>query len=92
MSKINENIKGFELIKDCVDAYGVERCPYEYLFAVKRNNNGDYLSAIVEVCPRNSYEDYKEMEEKYPFEDYIIWGGTIYESKRRGKVIEFYWS
>lgn len=98
MSKINSNIKGFNFVKNVVSAGGYERTGCDYLFAVKRNSGGDYLSALCEVR-RNEGNNYEEMCEKFPFETHIVWHGTIlpnYDFKRREYTgtdrIEFYWS
>ena len=94
MSKINENIIGYEIIKDCTDAYGCERTRCDLLFAVKRgarDSEDAYLKAIAEVRP-NTSENRRIMEEKFPFENYIIWCGTIQQWVDGCKEIEFYWS
>ena len=91
MNNISKDIIGYELVKDCVDAYGEERTFCEYLFAVKRNSE-DLLNDICEVRP-NTDENRRIMKEKFDFDHYIIWCGTIWESRRKGgKVVEFYWS
>ena len=100
MNEIDPNIVGYDLVKDCVAAYGEERTLCHYLFAVSRNklkgNHRDedkaYLNAICEVRP-NTSQNYDEMHQKFDFDNYIIWHGMIWDSKRYGgKVIVFYWS
>jgi len=95
MNKIDKNIIGYDLVKDCINADGAERTFCDYLFAVKRgeyDNSSGYLNAICEVRPYTD-QNYKEMHKKFNFEHYIIWSGTIWDSRRMGgKIIEFYWS
>ena len=95
MNNISKDIIGYELVKDCVCAEGAERTFCEYLFAVKRGTYDEqkgYLDGICEVRP-NTMENRRIMQEKFDFDHYIIWSGTIWESRRKGgKVVEFYWS
>lgn len=104
MNNINKNIEGYEMVKNVVEALGWERCGCTHLFAVKRGSGcgggKEGLDGIVAVSEDTSYENYKRLQEQFPFEDYIIWYGTIRPKYNRElhrydetqKVIDFYWS
>lgn len=82
----NTHIIGYELVKDCTKATGVERGRQDHLFVVKRKCNGDYYNNIVEVA-KNGNGTYDRLTAQYPFNDYIIWFGTVW-----GDEIIFHWS
>ncbi len=89
---ISKEIIGYELVKDVKEAYGCERTGCDKLFAVRRSDDGDYLTNLVEVR-ENTYENYEALKEKYPFNDFIVWQGTVvYSLDGSDDVIEFYWS
>ena len=82
---INKNIIGYELVKNVTKAGGYEYCGQDKLFVIRRNSN-DYLADLCEVR-ENVRGTYRELEEKYPFENgYIIWFGEVV-----GDTIRFYW-
>lgn len=85
----NTHIKGYELVKDCTKAIGCEYARQDHLFVVKRNNGGDYYNNIVEVA-RNERGTYDRLKAQYPFEDYLIWFGTVWQGIRE-TWIEFHW-
>lgn len=94
---IDKNIIGYEFVKNVVSADGYERTGCDYLFAVRRNCNGNYLDGLCEVR-KNKGRAYEELEEKYPFETHIVWFGGIYPNYDYKKHeflgtdrIEFHW-
>ena len=106
MNNINKSIEGYELVKNVVSAEGCERTGYDYLFAVRRKGACGFgeegLDSIMAVTP-NTHENYERLTKEFPFEDYIIWSGTILPNYRYNKVlyrwekcdtdrIELYWS
>ncbi len=99
---INPNIEGYEFVKNVVEALGCERTHCDYLFAVKLNCGCGFgkkgLDAIVAVT-KNTHDNYERLKREFPFDDYIVWHGTIipnYNFKKRefegNDRIEFYWS
>ena len=95
---VNKNIIGFELVKNVVKAEGYERCGYDLLFVVRKNSDGDYLSALAEVR-ENTDENRRAIEQKYGIkkyhicnDDYIVWGGCIVTLPNGSDKICFYWS
>lgn len=101
---INENIKGYEYVKNVKGCGGYERCGYNMLFVVRKDST-DELSGLTEVC-ENTETNRRMLEAKYGMEkyhisnkDYIIWGGeivTLPKGSRTlpegGDYIRFYWS
>lgn len=88
MSKINPNIPGYEVVKNCTTIVGYERCGYTHLFAFQKplgNLDGDAsFEDLVEVMPikgrdgkEDSYKVYCEFRKKYPIENYWVVGGSV---------------
>ena len=95
---VNNNIIGFELVKNVVKAEGYEHCGYDKLFVVRKNSDGDYLNALTEVR-ENTDENRRAIEQKYGIQqynicndDYIVWGGCIVTLPNGSDKICFYWS
>ena len=95
---VNKNIIGFELVKNVTKCGGYERCGYDKLFVVRKNSDGDYLNALVEVR-ENTDENRRAIEQKYGIQqyhicndDYIVWGGCIVPLPDGSDKICFYWS
>ena len=82
----NPTIIGYNLIKDCKETGGYERCGCTLMFAVRRGAS-DCLSAIAEVSQDTSYENMKRMQKRWAQSDYIIWDGEVC-----GSEVRYYWS
>lgn len=100
---INNNIIGYELVKNVTSAVGCERTSQTHLFIVKRNSKCGWgeegLDGLVAVA-ENTNENYEKFRAMCPWTDKenILWWGTIIQNFDYKKFeydgtsrIEFHW-